>query len=436
MRRLAVAALAAAAALAGAGHAHAATWCGNDEISRNRLPDLEVTAAEQVRVVYAVPSDGADRFLQLASAITSDIESIEAWWLRQDPTRAPRWDRYGFPGCGSRFGSLDLGFLRLPNNSAYYGTDRTPGFRLNGDMSGIDAADSQKTIVYYDGPVRDRSVCGETDYMETNRGGRFGFAYVYINSSCDQAVGVGGSTAHVAAHELLHNLGAVPLGAPHLCSPTDAHVCDDRRDLLYPYVSTGDQVESNILDVGHDDYYGHNGTWFDTQDSDWLTHFPQFPLVVTVTGGGRILEQGYSHRFDCSKGCSVPVDFNAQVSLTPLADRGWVFAGWSGSCAGTTSADCVFSMDGPKSATVTFALAPRTVRVSVTGRGIVTSAPAHISCPGRCAAQFKAGSSVRLRAQAAKGWRFKGWTGACAGRGTCALRADRGRSVRAVFVRV
>src|SRR4051812_16779690 len=115
MRRLAVAALAAAAALAGAGHAHGATWCGNDEISRNRVPDLEVTAAEQVRVVYAVPSDGADRFLQLASAITSDIESIEAWWLGQDPTRAPRWDRYGFPGCGSRFGSLDLGFLRLPN---------------------------------------------------------------------------------------------------------------------------------------------------------------------------------------------------------------------------------------------------------------------------------------------------------------------------------
>src|SRR5262249_52949141 len=48
--------------------AHAVTpvrWCGG-EPSTNDRPD--VVGGNQIHVVYAVPSDGADRFAQIASA--------------------------------------------------------------------------------------------------------------------------------------------------------------------------------------------------------------------------------------------------------------------------------------------------------------------------------------------------------------------------------
>jgi hypothetical protein len=40
---------------------------------------------------------------------------------------------------------------------------------------------------------------------------------------------------------------------------------------------------------------------------------------------------------------------------------------------------------------------------------------------------------VRLRPTPSKGWRFTGWTGACHGKGACAVK---GGAVRATFGRV
>ena len=75
------------------------------------------------------------------------------------------------------------------------------------------------------------------------------------------------------------------------------------------------------------------------------------------------------------------------------------------------------------------------LRASVTGRGRVTSSPARISCPSRCSAVFRVGSRVALRAKAARGWRFKRWSGACRGAHVCVVRMNSGRAVRAQFVR-
>ncbi|TML84193.1 MAG: hypothetical protein E6G08_17890 [Actinobacteria bacterium] len=76
---------------------------------------------------------------------------------------------------------------------------------------------------------------------------------------------------------------------------------------------------------------------------------------------------------------------------------------------------------------------PQPVRVTVAGKGRVTSSPAGISCPGSCSHAFAAGTSVRLAARPARGRRFAGWSGACSGRGACTMRADRVRAVRATF---
>src|SRR5205823_10699590 len=117
-----------------------------------------------------------------------------------------------------------------------------------------------KNLVYYDGPPPNPPyTCGIG-------GGAFdggGIAIVLL-SSC-----AGVPTDTIAAHELLHAFGALPAGAPHACPGDAGHPCDSTADILYPYAS-GQPLSQELLDVGHDDYYGHSGTWLDIQDSLWL----------------------------------------------------------------------------------------------------------------------------------------------------------------------
>src|SRR5205085_12261855 len=96
--------------------------------------------------------------------------------------------------------------------------------------------DDTKTLVYYDGPVGEENIWG-TSGVEAHPGGTFGFTFVWL-AACEADLGQAGETAHSAAHELLHDLGAEPdSGPPHACpEPTNGHPCDSPSDILYPYV--------------------------------------------------------------------------------------------------------------------------------------------------------------------------------------------------------
>jgi hypothetical protein len=425
--------LVAAAALGATARAQAAeTWCGKDAVSANRVPDLEVSSAKQVRVMYVLPADATDRFGTLASLLASDVASIDAWWQAQDPARAPRWDRYAFPGCTSRFGGLDIGFVRLPNGGDAYLPDRNGLTRLDDAMAAFASSDSTKTLVFYDGPIANQNLCGGTNYRSDTAGGRVGFTYVFLQSGCLPDPGTGGITARTAVHELTHNLGAVLDAAPHACPDKSGHVCDSAGDLMYPAIYIGWGLGSASLDIGHDDYYGHSGSWWDVQDSAWLMHLPQLPLAVTVQGTGTVTVTTDAP-VDCSRGCTLSLDTGLQVQLARGVRPGWRFVGWSGACTG--AAACTVTMDGPKSVRALFARQLETVRVTVAGSGRVISSPQGISCPGRCTGPFASGTTVRLVARPATGMRFAGWSGACHGTGACSIRADGPRSVRATFRR-
>ena len=44
-----------------ASHVTAAVpWCGTGESATNRAPEVELSSTDQIHVVYAIPSDGAD----------------------------------------------------------------------------------------------------------------------------------------------------------------------------------------------------------------------------------------------------------------------------------------------------------------------------------------------------------------------------------------
>jgi hypothetical protein len=72
--------------------------------------------------------------------------------------------------------------------------------------------------------------------------------------------------------------------------------------------------------------------------------------------------------------------------------------------------------------------------LAVTGSGSVASNPGGIACPGDCTQDFAAGTPVDLYAQAADGWNFDHWVGACNGSDpVCSVTMTTARQVTAVF---
>jgi len=75
-----------------------------------------------------------------------------------------------------------------------------------------------------------------------------------------------------------------------------------------------------------------------------------------------------------------------------------------------------------------------TVSRSGSGAGTVVSSPAGIACGKVCSHGYPYGTSVTLKAKAAKGSKFATWSGACKGGKGCTVTTDEDMSVKARFV--
>jgi hypothetical protein len=402
----------AAAALWAAPGAFAAGWCGSGVQTPDR-PDA-VTGA-QVHAVYATPSDGPDNFATYASALADDADAIDAWWRTQDPTRELRFDVATFPTCVG----LDVTFARLPRTGEAIAAAGSGAYNIIvGTLSTLGYLHPFKRyLVYYDGPPFRSSICGTS-------AGRFergpSTSIVWLNA-CK-----GAPRDYVAAHEILHALGAVPDGAPNTCRRDPGHVCDAPNDIMQPEVS-GLTLSEEVLDAGHDDYYGHSGSWPDIQDSAWLRRLdrPQTRLSIALQGAGRVTSD--LPGIDCTASCATDWDAGSLVTLTADGAATTRFVRWRGACSGAD--DCVVSTDASKTALAVFGPRVISVKTSVAGRG-------RVACSPRCSGRFPAGATLTLRAVAAKGWAFSGWSGACKGKAkVCRPSTDFGVAARAAFRR-
>ena len=398
-----------------------AGWCGTGTTGTD-LPDI-VTGA-QVHAIVALPADGPDTFAATANRLADDAAAMTAWWQGQDPTRIPRFDVANFGGnvC------LDISFLRLPDPGATY-TGGTASFnRISQQLRTAGFSETWKDYyVYYDGPSVETNVCG-TGGSATQ--GLFGpnYAVMWLHG----CTGVGYDA--VGAHELLHALGALPAGAPHACTAaTDpfgvadsGHPCDSPADILYPQTD-GRPITEQVLDVNHDDYYGHSGSWQDLQDSVWLHRLDLPPVTLTVSfAGGRGEVTSDVPGVACTTTCSSQWDGASVVGLDAQPAAGSRFLHWAGACTGV---DCRLTLNASASVTAVFGPARVALRVTTAGKGSVKCTPA-------CAKTFPAGDQLRLRAVPAKGWKFVSWSGACKGtRVTCAPSTETALSVRATFRR-
>lgn len=414
MRRLVLAA-AVLAALSGAPGALAAGWCGSGETLGDR-PD--VLKGAQVRAVYAVPSDGADRFAEVVPDIVADLDSMNTWWLSQDPTRSPRTDVADF---GNGCVALDIASARIAISGLDLTRSRFPSAfqRLSTALTELGLNQRyKKYVVYYDGPPFDMNVCGTSAGNFLNGPS---FAVVWL-AACP-----GVPHDYVATHELAHALGAVPNGASHTCPISQGHVCDSTQDLLYPLAS-GAPLTAAVLDVGHDDYYAHPGGWADIQDSAWLRRVdlsPQ-PLSVAFSGAGHVISNVPG--LDCRTACTTTWDGGSVILLNAEGVAGSTrFVGWRGACSGNLA--CEIDNESPTTVTAVFGPLRIPVRLSTAGRG-------GIACAPRCGSSIRAGTTLRLTAMPARGWRFAGWSGACRGtQPACRPATDFALSVRATFRR-
>ena len=76
-------------------------------------------------------------------------------------------------------------------------------------------------------------------------------------------------------------------------------------------------------------------------------------LTVSKVGSGSGKVSSIPAGIDCGTNCAYAFDKDTVVTLSPLADNGWVFTGWSGVCHGK-GATCQVTMDKAKSVTARF----------------------------------------------------------------------------------
>ena len=153
-------------------------------------------------------------------------------------------------------------------------------------------------------------------------------------------------------------------------------------------------------------------------------------LSVTRAGSGTGTVSSSPAGISCGSTCSAP--FAAiPITLTATRDAGSVFSGWSGGgCSGTGTCQVQLSSDQQVTATFTRL---RTLSVTTSGPGTVSSSPAGIDCGASCSHAFADATSVTLTATPAPGYGFTGWGGDCSGTGTCSLQMSADRAVTATF---
>jgi Divergent InlB B-repeat domain len=422
-----------AVGLAAPAVARGGTWCGNDVAQSNREP--EVVAGNQIHVIYAYPADGADRFAAVASPIVTDLESIDAWWRSQDPTRTPRFDQFAFPGCAPGLTRLDLSSVRLPNAGSHYAERATVLPRLFVDLGGSPFGFTHnwaKYLIYYDGPMSEQNTCGVGNTPTSLTVART-LAAVFLQTCMHfDDLGTGGARAWTAVHEIGHNLSAVQRAAPNACADS-GHTCDHNLDLMSRFINR--PLSQAFLDFNHDDWYAHNGGWPDVQDSPWLYRLgaPRPQLTVALAGAAADASvHSELPGISCPPQCSVDWDPGAEVRLGVTIPSGQRFVRWQGGCTNLEDL-CVLTLDTSKNVTAVFGPSDYTLRLSVAGKGVIRTSLGN-ACARRCSALIAADEIVRLRAQPRRGQRFVRWSGACRGRKlTCSVKLTANRSVRAQF---
>jgi hypothetical protein len=156
-----------------------------------------------------------------------------------------------------------------------------------------------------------------------------------------------------------------------------------------------------------------------------------YPLNVGTDGDGTGTVTSNVGGINCGSTCSASYSDGTIVTLTASPGSGSNFVGWNGDCSGT-STTCAVTLSQARDVVATFGV-PQGLTVTKAGAGTVTSDVGGINCGAACSASIAEGTVVTLTASPSAGSAFTGWSGDCAGTGTCTVTMSAARNVTAAF---
>ncbi len=165
----------------------------------------------------------------------------------------------------------------------------------------------------------------------------------------------------------------------------------------------------------------------------------EFSLSTSTAGNGSGIISSDDQGINCGNDCNETYATGSTVTLTANAADGSQFTGWSGAeqCAGNQSSIQI-TVDRNISCVASFAIVvvERTLTVSSSEGGTVTSTPGGISCGTDCSQAYDDKTQVSLIAVPDNGYRFAQWGGSCSGTASSAsVTLDTDKSCSAVFER-
>ena len=234
-----------------------------------------VVSGNPVHWIYALPSDAPDRFSTFASQMQTDAGDDRRLVEEggSDPRSAERPGRASVRTAARPHGSTSAAVER---GARALGRAFRDALRraTRGRDSGRGSPSTSSTSTARSPRPTLRPGCERRHGFRARRHVRAGL--------------LGASVSIVAAHEFLHTLGPSAQCSESMPRPERrAHVrLDERSDVPVPRRVT---AGSEALDPGRDDYYGHSGTFTDSQDSPWLVQLDrQQPFMTTITGSGGV----------------------------------------------------------------------------------------------------------------------------------------------------
>jgi hypothetical protein len=193
------------------------------------------------------------------AAISNEISQVDTWFDSQtvDGTH-PRFDL-------DSAGRPSVVTVSMPHTAAEYEASSNQIKMIVDDLSslGWPKSENQKLAAFINVDSNDGG-CGITGYGLS----------LFPEDACDIHPSVSDTfpygATYLTAHEITHNLGAVPDCALH--ADGTGHVNDDPRDVLY-FGPQARDFNHITLDPGHDDYYATGRTdCTDIANSPFWTH--------------------------------------------------------------------------------------------------------------------------------------------------------------------
>ncbi|HET9163113.1 MAG TPA: hypothetical protein VFN89_06690 [Solirubrobacterales bacterium] len=157
-----------------------------------------------------------------------------------------------------------------------------------------------------------------------------------------------------------------------------------------------------------------------TVEADFGVFEHTFSVATEGPGSGSVEIEPFA--IECEALCSGEYAEGEYIALHAIAKPHSEFSNWSGACSGASTYCEIESLEADTEVTASFGPAHQPLVISTSGTGAVSCDTG--TGPEACAPSYLDGTEVALSANPSAASTFTGWSGACAGTGSCQLTMD------------